>query len=111
LRHRMAASPSLPVWAEGWARYKIGSALLREQETVRRQAGMLDLLHLPARFGRTLPALSAMALAAVADALEGQGQSDSAVLLRAELRQNFPEYSRQISAGRRNPDAAGDKTG
>ncbi len=50
-------------WREAWVRAGLGRSLLRESEIEDRDRGLLELLHLPARFARGKPRLAALALA------------------------------------------------
>jgi hypothetical protein len=84
---------SLPPWAEAWARFQLGAALANEGESLEaRQRGMVNLLHLPARFARTQPYLAGLALERAAGALERLGQAEPAASLRAELAAAFPGH-------------------
>lgn len=84
--------PGLPEWAEAWARFHIGLSLVGEPGIGRRQRGMVSLIHLPARFARTLPYLAGLALGHAADALAEAGQFDAAATLRIQLQKDFPDH-------------------
>ncbi len=84
--------PRLPEWAEAWARFHIGLSLVGEPGIGRRQRGMVSLIHLPARFARSLPYLAGLALGHAAEALAEAGQSDAAATLRIQLQKDFPDH-------------------
>ena len=73
-------------WAAGWCHAGLGLSLLREESPESRRRGVLELLHLPARFADELPQLTRIALAEAAEALRAQGQPGGAALLDDELR-------------------------
>ncbi len=50
-------------WREAWLRAALGRSLLREPDIAQRDRGLLELMHLPARFAQSLPRLAALALA------------------------------------------------
>lgn len=88
-RRRLEARLSkLPAWAEAWARFAIGEALLLESDPLRRQQGLVSLAHVPARFGSTQRYLSALSLARLAAGLHGLGETAAASALRMELEQS-----------------------
>ncbi len=74
-------------WVAGWCHAALGLSLLREESPESRRRGVLELLHLPARFGDELPQLTRIALAEAAEALRAQGQPAGAALLESELRE------------------------
>ncbi len=88
----LRAIPTLPAWAEAWGRFHIGLSLLRDSGNGRRQQGMVSLIHLPARFGRSQPYLAGLALAYVTDALRRYGDADGAAGLAVELQRSFPNH-------------------
>ncbi|TVQ30586.1 MAG: hypothetical protein EA376_12035 [Phycisphaeraceae bacterium] len=98
-------------WREAWRRVGIGRSLLREQGEAERRAGLLHLLHLPARFGDTQPYLTGVALAEAVQALEASGENAGAERLRDELRSLDPEHPalRWLDT-RRHGAAASDST-
>ncbi len=65
-------------WEEAWRRAGIGRSLLMEEDAARRMAGVLELLHIPARFERSQPLLTLVALADVAAELERTGDQRGA---------------------------------
>jgi hypothetical protein len=91
------ARRSQPEWAESWSRFCSGMSLLGEEGLGRRQRGILELLHLPARFSSTQPFLAGLALAHAASALEQTGDQDAADTLRAELARSYPDHPAQRS--------------
>lgn len=76
-------------WKEAWARFAIGRSLLRETEPALRDAGMLQLLHLPARFSRSQHHLAAIALAEVGRELHLRGDADALAAIRRELASGY----------------------
>jgi len=52
----------LPEWAEAWSRFAVGSGLLLDGTPESSIAAQIELMHLPARFAVTQPALAAKAL-------------------------------------------------
>jgi hypothetical protein len=86
------AEESAGSWQESWARTAIGRSLLMESEERLRDAGVLHLLHLPARFSRSQPHLAAVALAEVGREMHERGDSRLVELMRSELRRQYPEH-------------------
>jgi hypothetical protein len=76
-------------WLEAWCRVGIGRSLLRESDESSRMQGVIELLHLPARFGAQEPYLSAVALAEAAVALGEMGDAAGASAIKSELREKF----------------------
>jgi hypothetical protein len=76
-----------PQWEEAWCRVAIGRSLLRETDIREQRMGLVAMLHVPARFGDQLPALSALVLTEVAAELERMGDAAGAARLRIELEQ------------------------
>lgn len=79
-----------PRWAEGWCRLAIGRSLLREEDPARRLEGVIELLHLPARFSDSLPSLAVLALVEAAEELERSGDGTGAAALRMEVQARYP---------------------
>jgi len=65
-------------WREAWARAALGRSLLMEDDAQSRSLGVIELLHVPARFSAEQPALASMALREAAAALERAGDPDGA---------------------------------
>ncbi|MHC4220250.1 MAG: hypothetical protein ACYSU7_17530 [Planctomycetota bacterium] len=84
--------PSLPGWAEAWARFHIGRSLVAEDDIARKQEGAVSLVHVPARFGRSQTFLAGLALAYASRALDEAGATDDATDLRAELGKSYPRH-------------------
>jgi hypothetical protein len=89
LRRQLA---ELPRWSEAWARFALGVSQLRESGVGRQQRGMVNLIHIPARFGAEQPYLAGLSLAWVAEAAEARGDSELADSMRAELARRFPNH-------------------
>jgi hypothetical protein len=84
--------PTMPTWGEAWARFALGTSLLREDGIGRRQRGLLDLVHLPARFGRSHPYLAGLSLAWCGEASSAWGDASAAAAFEAELSRRFPNH-------------------
>lgn len=76
-------------WKEAWARFAIGRSLLLEADESSRDAGVLQLLHLPARFSRSQHHLAALALAEAGREMYRRGNEDAAERLRVELNTGY----------------------
>lgn len=91
-----AAGDSAPdasaAWLEAWIRAGLGRSLLRENPPELRQAGVVQLLHLPARFAGSHPYLAGLALAEASAALRDLGDADGADTLAHELSVSFPTH-------------------
>jgi hypothetical protein len=90
LAERLEGAP--PAWLEAWVRVAIGRSLLRETDADARRRGVLQLLHVPARFSSDAPYLAGIALAESARALLELGDRDGADVLRAELIREHPAH-------------------
>jgi hypothetical protein len=86
------ALPTLPEWAEAWARYQLGVARLEDDSVEAQQEGAVSLIHLPARFGRSQPYLAGLALDRVAQFLEQSGDAEAATALRHELQRSYSNH-------------------
>jgi hypothetical protein len=91
---------SMPPWAEAWARYQIGVSLLMESGLVYTQEGAVSLAHLPARFSRTQPYLTGLALQRIAETVEGLGDVEAAERLRFELQRSLPRHPLHTNGNR-----------
>lgn len=76
---------SVGSWREAWLRVGLGRSLLREADEPSRNEGMLQLMHLPARFAETQPRLAALALAEVARELARRGEQPTSESIAALL--------------------------
>ena len=81
-----------PQWLEAWIHSGIGRSLIREEGTEQKQAGVIELLNIPARFARTHPYLSGLALAESSATLRALGDHDGADLLARELTSSYPSH-------------------
>lgn len=79
-------------WAEAWSRVALGRSLLRESDQEQRLAGVLELLHVPARIAETDPYLTGIALAEAVVALDGLGDPASASRLFDEFASAAPDH-------------------
>lgn len=80
-------------WVEAWCRVGIGRSLLREQDSEQKRLGVVQLLHVPARFSDSLPYLAGQALAESAVAMEGLGDAAGARSLLLELREQYGSHA------------------
>lgn len=76
---------SAPPWAEAWIRLHVGASLTRETDPDAVRRGMVQLVHLPAKFPATQPRLAALALRRLAEAATTLGDAQAAAAFRAEL--------------------------
>jgi hypothetical protein len=88
-RLRVGLEQDIDTWREAWRRMGLGLSHLAEGDDENALLGVLELLHLPARFGTTQPQLAGLALAHASAALDRLGYGASAARLRDELRENF----------------------
>jgi hypothetical protein len=79
-------------WLEAWCRAAIGRSLIRESDVEVRRLGVVELLHLPARFSRAHPYLAGLCLAEASVTLGELGDDDGAARLRKELLENYPDH-------------------
>lgn len=85
-------SKELPAWQEAWCRAAIGRSLLREQDESLRRRGVVQLLHVPARFARATPGLAGVCLAEAAAALKAMNDPGGAAAVKAELVDRMPQH-------------------
>jgi len=90
--HLTRMIPTLPGWAEAWARFFVGRSLVAEEGIARVQEGAVSLVHVPARFGRSQTFLAGLALAYASRALAEAGISGDAADLYAELGRSYPRH-------------------
>jgi len=83
-------------WIEAWCRLGIGRSLLREADPETRRLGVVELLHLPARFNSSQPYLAGVALAEAAVALDEIGDSAGGASLLAELRDSYSTHAATV---------------
>jgi hypothetical protein len=83
-------------WMECWCRVGIGRSLVREQDPELRRQGVIQMLHVPARFIRVSPQLAALALAESAVTLHEMGDEAGAASVKGEL---IDRFSRSAAAG------------
>ena len=81
-----------PAWQEAWRRAAIGRSLLLEGDREATMRAIVELMHLPARFGAAQPWLTGVALAEASHALSGLGDSAGAATLRDELQRFDPAH-------------------
>lgn len=73
-------------WREAWCRAAIGRSYLRESDPMQRDLGVLEVLHLPARFAADQPMLTSLALGAVLTELRSRGNAGEAAIIEGQLR-------------------------
>ena len=100
LLKRLEGSP--PAWLEAWGRSAIGRSVLKERDPEVRRRGVLQLLHVPARFSSDSAYLAGIALAESARALLELGDRDGADVIRAELMRDNPAHPALDWAGVRD---------
>ena len=96
-RERTTARESLQVridrnrgtWVEAWCRVGLGRSLLSELEPEQRRLGVVQLLHVPARFREDQAYLAGLALAEAIVALEDLGDDVAASVLRRDLFEGY----------------------
>ncbi|MFG0257283.1 MAG: hypothetical protein ACF8GE_05215 [Phycisphaerales bacterium JB043] len=92
LRERIEDNPD--TWIEAWCRVALAESLVREgeseQDEERTIEGVLEMLHLPARFERTQVFLAGYALARVSQLLDGLGEHEAGASLARTLLDNHP---------------------
>ncbi|MFN7021419.1 MAG: hypothetical protein ACK4WH_08850 [Phycisphaerales bacterium] len=86
-------------WVESWCRAAIGRSLIREADPALRVRGVIELLHVPARFSSATPDLAALALAEAASTLWDLGDQAGAVALKSELLARHPAHPASIWGG------------
>jgi hypothetical protein len=74
----------LPSWTEAWVRYFVGLSMLEERGVGRRQEGLWHLAHLPARYERSNPLLTARSLESMVPVLRAMGDTEGADAMQAE---------------------------
>ncbi|MCC6283853.1 MAG: hypothetical protein IT439_00920 [Phycisphaerales bacterium] len=79
-------------WREAWCRAAIGRSLIREDDAGARELGVIELLHLPARFGREQPYLAGLCMAEASVTLAGLGRADEARRLGQDLASKYPGH-------------------
>lgn len=82
----------MPVWLEAWLRIGLGRSMIREADNSVRVRGVIELLHIPARFGVDQPHLAGLALADAAVTMSEVGDTDAAAALKAELTARYPTH-------------------
>lgn len=95
LRERTRSWPGggpTPAWAVAWCRAAIGRSLLLEPNLDRRQAGLIELLSIPAELASAHPYLSGLALAESAATLHALGDRTAATTLATELALRYPGH-------------------
>jgi len=92
-----ARSEVSPRWMEAWCRAAVGRSLIRESAEADRRRGMIELMHLPARFSHAQPSLTFIALCEVAWTLDDLGEPSAAATVRKVLVERFgPESLTRI---------------
>jgi len=81
-----------PAWVDAWCHAAIGRSLLREDSPESKKLGVVELLHVPAAYGRLHPYLAGVALAESSAALRAMGDKTGADVLARELMRNYPGH-------------------
>jgi len=79
-------------WVEAWCRFAIGRSMIDETDESTSLLGVIELLHVPARFEEDQPYLAGMALAHASLTLAKLGDTQGAQTLKAELASKFPRH-------------------
>jgi hypothetical protein len=87
-----AAGQALPPWMEAWCRAALGRSYLREDAPELKRLGLVELLHVPARFSNTHPYLAGIALAEASVTLRQLGDAQGADVLAQELDTIYPSH-------------------
>jgi hypothetical protein len=109
-------APPAPRWMEAWCRAALGRSLIREADNALRMRGVIELLHLPARFAADQPFLAGLALADAAVTMADVGDDSAAAALKGELLVRYPAHpvtrwerlgkiKEPSGGGQRSPDA------
>ncbi len=91
-RMRGSSANPTPPWLEAWCRAAIGRSLVREDAADLKKLGVVELLHIPARFSTMHPYLAGMALAEASVTLRGLGDESGADTLAKELAEAYPSH-------------------
>lgn len=86
------SAAAMPRWVEAWVRIGLGRSLIREENAAERIRGVVELLHLPARFMSDQPYLAGVALADAVVTLAEIGDAGGAAALRGELQARLPTH-------------------
>jgi len=76
-------------WIEAWCRAGVGRSLIRESSPAEIRQGVIEMLHVPARFADATPELARLALADAAVVLAALGDAQAAATLREERLRRF----------------------
>lgn len=85
-------APKQPAWIEAWCRAALGRSLIREADNKSKMRGVIELLHIPARFGAEQPLLAGIALADAAVVMAEVGDGTAAAALKNELLARYPQH-------------------
>lgn len=89
---RDEANRRTDTWIEAWCRAALGRSLIRESDIESKRLGIIELLHLPARFDREQSYLAGLCLAEAAMTLSELGNADGASRLFGDLADRFPGH-------------------
>ena len=81
-----------PAWLEAWLRAGIGRSLLRESDEASKRSGVIQMLHVPARFAPVTPELARLCLAEAIAVLRSLGDQAAAAVLEQDLAQATGEF-------------------
>jgi hypothetical protein len=88
----VARLSELPEWGQAWARYRLGVTMLAADDRATQDAGLVQLLHVPAQYGRRQPYLAGLALSRTALELSNRGETSAAAALLSELARAYPDH-------------------
>lgn len=87
LESRLASD--IPDWQRAWIHAAVGLSLLEEGDDHSARLGIVQLLHVPALYSESQPALAGLCLAESSLSLSEMGRADAAILLAGELETRF----------------------
>lgn len=91
-RLESALESQIGTWREAWIRFALGRSYIMEPGRSGLTPGVLHLLHIPARFERSLPYLAGLALSEAGVALARAGEAAPAEALLDEMTAAFADH-------------------
>ncbi|RNC81555.1 MAG: hypothetical protein ED559_07130 [Phycisphaera sp.] len=93
-RSQLAARLNLdiPDWQRAWIHASLGLSLLIEQDDRSSRLGVVQLLHVPSKYGDTQPYLAGVCLSRAALQLESMGRRDAALKLARTFQREFGRH-------------------
>lgn len=80
-------------WMEAWCCAGVGRSLIRESDADLKRRGIIQMLHIPARFPGVSTQLTGLMLAESATTAQSIGDSVTASILKQELARTLPSHS------------------